>query len=191
MRCSITGLGLAALLCVPSPLPAQQGGRASEAAGAATVAAITASATVQSVDVAQRSVSLRRDSGEVVELRVGDEVRNLDQVEPGDRVTVTYAVGLVVALSPPGAPPVRVEDVEVARAAPGQRPGGVARRMVAVTATVVAVDAQARRVTLAGPRQTVTLAVADDIDLARVEVGDSVGAVYEESLAIRVEPAAE
>ena len=187
MRQSIAGLVLTSLWAASPCLLAQE----SERPASAVAATITATATVESIDAASRRVSLRRENGEIIELEVSDEVRNLEQVEKGDRVTVAYAVGLVVALSPPGAPPARVEDVEVVRSAPGAKPGGLIRQRVAVTAKVVAIDAEARRVTLEGPRQTVTLAVADDIDLAQIAVGDQVGAVYEESIAVLVEPAPE
>ena len=53
----------------------------------------------------------------------------------------------------------------------------------------MAVDPQARTVTLKGALRTVTLPVADDIDIAKVKVGDQVDAVYQESLAISVQPA--
>jgi hypothetical protein len=44
-------------------------------------------------------------------------------------------------------------------------------------------------VTLKGPKRTVDLPVAKDVDLAKVKVGDQVGAVYQESFALTVEPA--
>ena len=59
----------------------------------------------------------------------------------------------------------------------------------AVTATIVGIDSKARTVTLKGPRQTVELAVADDIDLSKAKVGDQVGAVYQEAFGLLVEPA--
>ena len=58
-----------------------------------------------------------------------------------------------------------------------------------MTATVVAIDASTHTVTLKGPRQTVALPVAKDIDLTKVKVGEQIGAVYQESFALTVEPA--
>ena len=46
-----------------------------------------------------------------------------------------------------------------------------------------------RTVTLKGPKHTVDLPVSKDIDLAKVKVGDQVGAIYQESFALTVEPA--
>ncbi|MFO1432188.1 MAG: hypothetical protein U1F76_18925 [Candidatus Competibacteraceae bacterium] len=44
-------------------------------------------------------------------------------------------------------------------------------------------------VTLRGPRRTVTLDVAKDVNLDQVKVGARVHAVYQEALAISVRPA--
>lgn len=43
-------------------------------------------------------------------------------------------------------------------------------------------------VTFEGAEHTVTLAVDEDIDLSNIRVGDRVDALYQESLAISVEP---
>jgi Cu/Ag efflux protein CusF len=97
-----------------------------------------------------------------------------------------------MALSPPGSGvAARADEIEVARAELGARPGGVVRKTTAATGTVTEIDSEARTVTLRGPLQTVTLPVADDIDLSEVEVGDQVDAIYQETLAVRVEPVRE
>jgi hypothetical protein len=153
------------------------------------VASASAVATVEAIDLKTREVKLRKEDGELVTLVVSEEARNLSQVAKGDVVTVMYEVGLVVGLGPPGKEPIRVEDTQAARTPAGAKPGGAIQRTVAVTATVVAIDAANHTVTLKGPRQTVALPVAHDIDLTKVKVGDQVGAVYQESFALTVEPA--
>jgi hypothetical protein len=61
------------------------------AAQPATIAeAIEATAIVESVGQTQRSVLLRGPNGALLILEVGPEVRNLAQVNPGDRVVVHY-----------------------------------------------------------------------------------------------------
>jgi Cu/Ag efflux protein CusF len=157
------------------------------AAGA--VATTTVRATVEAVDLSKREVTLRREDGEIVTLVVSEEARNLPQLQKGDIVTSTYQVGLVVALGPPGKEPVRVDDTQAARTAPGQKPGGAIQQTVAVTATVVGIDTKARTLMLKGPKRTVELPVEKDVDLSKVKVGDQVGAVYQESFALTVEPA--
>jgi Cu/Ag efflux protein CusF len=167
--------------------PASGDNRPAVAAGASE----TVMATVEAVNQETREVTLRKEDGEVVTIHVGDAARNLAQVEPGDRVTATYAVGLVLALGPPGSEPMRIEDTQTARTPLGAKPGGAIERTIAVTATIVGVNTATRTVTLKGPRQTVSLPVADDVDLSHFQVGDQVGAVYRESYGLLVEPAQE
>ncbi len=173
---------LPALAQQPAATAQSQQGIAVGAGASATVIA-----TVQAIDIATRQVTLREETGEVTTITVGEEARNLAQVKVGDRVTATYDVGLVVALGPPGSEPVRVEDTQAARAPLGAKPGGVVQQTVAVSATVMGVDMKTRTVTLRGPRRTIDLPVADDIDLTKVKVGDQVGAVYRESFGVLVE----
>jgi len=147
-------------------------------------------ATVEAVDMASREVTLRLADGKLMSFIAGDEVRNLAQVEVGDQVIVEYSIGMIMALNPSGsAIRSRVDRVETGRAEPGQKPAGIVRKTVEVTATIVAVDQQARTVTLKGPLRTVTLPVAEDINITKLKVGDQVDAVYQESLAISVQPA--
>jgi len=185
-------VSLALALCAASPVFAQQpapapapSAQSPKVAGAAS--SVTVTATVEAIDQKTREVTLRKENGELVTIVVGEEARNLAQVHKGDRVTATYGVGLVVALGPPGKEPVRVEDTQASRTPLGAKPGGMIEQTIAVTATVTAVDAAKRTVTLKGPRQTVSLEVAPDIDLSKVKVGDQVGALYKEALGLIVE----
>jgi len=147
-------------------------------------------ATVEAVDMTSREVSLRLADGKLMTFIAGEEVRNLAQVAVGDRVIVKYSVGMIMALSPSDSKVRSREDrVEVGRAEPGQKPAGIVRKTVEATASIMAVDQKARTVTLQGALRTVTLPVADDIDITKLKVGDMVDAVYQESLAISVEPA--
>jgi len=189
---TIAYLALASVSLAAAPVFAQQPASSAPARdhpAAGAVASATVRATVESIDQKTREVTLRRDDGELVTLVVSEEARNLAQVAKGDIVTASYQVGLVVALGPPGKEPVRVDDTQAARTAAGQKPGGAIQQTVAVTATVVGIDMATHTVTLKGPKRTVDLPVAKDVDLTKVKVGDQVGAVYQESFALTVEPA--
>jgi Cu/Ag efflux protein CusF len=167
-----------------TPAPAQAAAPRAAAAGGS----VTAVATVDAINQETREVTLRKQNGETVSMVVGPEARNLAQVKKGDRVTVKYEVGMLVGIGEPGQP-VRVEDTQVSRAPAGARPGGSVRQTTAVTATVLEIDTAARTVLLQGPRQTVEVGVAPDIDLSKVKVGERVGVLYSESFALTVEPA--
>ena len=192
MSRSILGASLVLAIFGATPLLAQQPTQPPASSGGVAVgtsASARATATVEAIDQKTREVTLRKEDGELVTLVVSEEARNLPQVVKGDRVTVVYKVGLVVALGPPGKEPVRVEDTKAARAPLGEKPGGVIQETIAVTATVVGIDPTTRVVTLKGPRQTLALPVASDIDLSKIKLGDQVGAVYQQSLALNVEAA--
>ena len=192
---TIAYLALAIVSLAAAPVLAQQSTKPStppaahDRPAAGAVASATVQATVEAIDLKTREVTLRRDDGELVTLVVGEEARNLPQLAKGDVVTATYQVGLVVALGPPGKEPVRVDDTQAARTAAGQKPGGAIQQTVAVTATVVGIDMATHTVTLKGPKRTVSLPVSKDVDLGKLKVGDQVGAVYQESFALTVEPA--
>jgi Cu/Ag efflux protein CusF len=151
----------------------------------------TVVATVTEVDAPKRHVTLKGPQGNLFPLRVGPDVRNLEQVKVGDRVSVRYEEALSLTLKKDGKELRSArETTGGARAAAGERPGGVVADQVEVTADVVAVNPKRQTVTLRGPEQTVDLWVQDPNQLKLVKVGDQVQAVYTQALALSVEPAA-
>jgi len=151
---------------------------------------VTMVAVVEAIDLATRQVTLRGPQGNTQTITVGEEARNLPQLKVGDRVVVDFYQGLAMALTPSRTGVrKRVETTTEQRAALGQKPGGMVVQTVEVDATVQAVDLKARTVTLRGPKRTLTLDVAKDVNLNQVKVGDQVHAVYQEALAISVRPA--
>ena len=184
-----TGISLTtvAFLAVATPLAAQQGAGNAGGQAAGILASETVTATVTAIDMETREVTLRKADGEIVVLVAGPDARNLGQVEVGDMVRAQYQVGLVVGIGPPGVES-RLDETEVVRTPQGARPGGVVRATTAVTATITAIDAEQRIVTLQGPERIIELPVSEAVDLGSVKVGDRVGAIFEESLAILVEP---
>src|SRR4051812_39408582 len=71
--------------------------------GKATVAqAHTIVATVEAIDAAQRHITLKGPKGKVVPLTLGPDVRNLEQVKAGDRVSVRYLEALTLTLMKKG-----------------------------------------------------------------------------------------
>lgn len=86
---------------------------------------LTATATVESVDMATREVALRTPEGELLNITAGPEVRNLAQVEPGDQVEFDYFESVVVSMAD-SADPVASAAVVAGRAPEGDRPGAMA-----------------------------------------------------------------
>jgi Cu/Ag efflux protein CusF len=189
MKTTGISLAIAALLAVATPLAAQEGAASAARPAAGVMASETVTAAVTAIDMATREVTLRKADGEIGVLVVGPDARNLGQVKVGDLVRAQYQVGLVVALGPPGVE-ARIEETEIVRTPEGSRPGGVVRTTTSVTATSTAVDVEQRIVTLQGPERTIRLPVSAAVNLGNAKVGDRVGAIFEESLAILVEPVA-
>ena len=164
---------------------------AASSPGKATVARrVTVTASVEAIDVANRHVTLKGPRGNVFELAVDPEVRNLDQIKVGDLVVVHYVEALSLTLKKNGKElRAATESSDAARAPAGQQPGAAAVRQVEVTADVIAVHAKTQTVTLKGPKQTVDLKIPDKGQFKLVKVGDQIQAVYAEALAVGVEPA--
>src|SRR6478672_2119662 len=67
---------------------------------------VTLRGRVEAVDVGQRTVRVRGDSGNVVTLDVPQSATRLNEVKVGDIVTVTYSDRVSVRPKPAGEPPV-------------------------------------------------------------------------------------
>jgi hypothetical protein len=152
---------------------------------------IVATMTVEKVDVAKRLVTLRGPDGAVETLRVGDEVRNLGQVHRGDHVIVTYYQAVAYQVLPPGSAMPSLEGVEGAgRAKPGEKPAGVAARIIKMVAKVAKLDRANRTAVLTGPRgKSVTVDVRNPAVFDKVKVGDTVEIEFREAVAIDVHAA--
>jgi hypothetical protein len=152
---------------------------------------VSAVGEIVAVDAANRIVSIKGPKGNISDMLVDERVRNLDKVKVGDRVKLTYRVGVALALLK-GGDGIRekVESEGAARAAEGAKPGGVLVKSTTVVANVEAVNQKRKIVTLKGPEgKVVDVQVKDPQVLKDVKVGDQVAAKITESVAVRVTPA--
>ena len=197
---SKTLLALALAAAFPLASLAQQGASPAKISGgvatapgqAGALAVVTASATVEAVDPATRTVKLKLANGDTREVVASEEVRNFAQIKKGDTLTIQYAEALTLELKKDGKAVVARNDSEtLKRAAPGQKPGGVAKRETKITAEVVEVDAAKKSVSLKGPKgNVVALDVQDPEQLKLIKKGDKVEAIYVQALAVKMEAAA-
>ena len=187
----------AALLATTVQAPfAQQpgmagGGTAATAPGQGTIAGTAQLiATVEAIDAAVRTLTLKGSQGSVQTLRVSDQIRTLRQVKVGDRVVVTYAQALALQLKKVDAGiRERAGREGGPEGAPGEGPATVVGREIAVVADVVAVNYIKQTLTLRGPSQTVRLVVPDAVQLKAITTGDRVHAVYAEAFAVALRAA--
>ena len=185
-------IGAAALPAMAQQKPGADAGvvKMSEPGKVAVAATVTATATVEAIDKAQRLVTLKRPNGESTTVTAGPEVRNFDQIKVGDLVTVKYIEALSMTLKKDGKElRSMTESTDGARAKAGERPGGIVGRQVEVTADVIGVDAKTQTIKLRGPKQVVDLKVADPAQFKLIKVGDQIQAVFTEAVALVVEPA--
>ena len=148
-------------------------------------------ATITAIDTATRKVTLKTKAGKVVDMNIGEEARNFDQLRVGDTVTVEYNEALTLSLKK-GTGQTSMEEKPIEqRAEAGAKPGGVVGREVTVVAQVVAVNKEAQTVSLKGPKgHVVDLKVEDPDQMKSIKKGDRVQAVYTEAVAVSVTPGA-
>jgi hypothetical protein len=151
----------------------------------------TITATVESVDLDKREVTLKGPLGNTVTVKADKSVKRLDEIKAGDTVRATYYQSVVAALREPTAEekanPLVVEE-GAARTPETEAPGaGVALRVKAV-ATIESIDRSAQTITVKGPRgKTVTAKVQNPENLEKMEVGKTIVIAYTEALALTLE----
>ena len=151
---------------------------------------VKVTATVEAIDLTNRVVTLKGPKGNVFDLKVGEQAKNLPQVKVGDQVVAQYYESIVVQLAKPGAPGGTTASQAAESAKAGQMPGGAVASRVTVTATIVDISPKKTYVTLKGPDgKTMDVKVKDPKNLEGVKAGDQLEITYIEALAISVEKA--
>ena len=97
---------------------------------------VTVKATVEAIDLNTRVVTLKGPKGNVFDLKVGEEAKNLPQVKVGDVVVAKDYESIAVEVKKPGEPGGVAASGAVATAKPGEKPAGVVAKQVTVTTTV-------------------------------------------------------
>ena len=109
---------------------------------------IQKTATVESINLPSRLVTLRGEDGGGFTVVVDPAARNLEQVEVGDKVVVSYYQGLAAEVKKPGEGVKGVEtEVTGARSPEGSKPAGGAGVTVRTTVTIESVDTSFNTVT--------------------------------------------
>jgi len=165
---------------------------------------VSITATVKSVDPKTRLIKLEGPDGKKLKVTAGSEVRNLDQLNAGDQITISYKDAKLLSLHK-GTSVQRQGEVAMGafQAETGTTPAGGVMRTVDLIASIEGLDAANRVVTLKGLQRstgpgrpmldiedadaTITLTVPDTISLADIQVGDKVRATYRQRVAVSVE----
>ena len=148
-------------------------------------------ATVAAIDVPARLVTLGGPEGNLFTVKAGEEVRNLPQVEVGDRVMVRYHEAIAAEMAEPGQE--GSASVTAMRAPLGARPAAELAQQVTAMVKITDLDLATHTVSFAdadGLAQTITVQDPGMQDFVEtLKVGDEVAVTYTEALAISVEPA--
>ncbi len=146
------------------------------------------SATVTTIDQAQRTATLRGSDGKKFVVQVGPAAVNFDQIRVGDVVNATVTQKIVAHLDQANTAAGDGAVAVVALAEKGDQPGGVVAETIQVTARIIAIDSSKRTATLRfEDGSTQTLPIRDDVDLSRLKVGQQAVFRVTEMIAISVE----
>jgi hypothetical protein len=144
-------------------------------------------AIVEAVDKQTRELKLLDAQGNRFTVIADDAVRNFDQIEPRDRIIVEYLESVAVVIAPAGSEP-PVGDADLLTVAPaGDKPGMSDVETRLVMATVHAINAADRLVTLETEDGNLrSIKVSEDAPLESVDVGDQVRVRITTAIAVAV-----
>jgi hypothetical protein len=146
-------------------------------------------AAVLSVDKQDRSIVVKAPDGNAIKIELTEDVKNFDQIHPGDKLVLELYTALAMQLAKPGEEFTDTASNVVAIAQPGQKPKLVTVDIVEVLAKITGINKDAREVTVTGPLgNSVTLQVPEKIKkFDELKVGDEVNARYVEAFAASVQ----
>ena len=157
--------------------------------GQVAEARLTSTFEVMAIDAKKRLITLREEGEEPEHYSVDKDVRNLDQVKVGDRVTVDQYVATAIKVLPKG----ELGDKEVAaieRSKPGDRPGGIAVRTRTRVERVSSIfPNELEFLTRNEKGKLTTWKVKDAKDLEKLKSGDRLQLTSVSTLAVSVTPA--
>jgi Cu/Ag efflux protein CusF len=149
---------------------------------------VSATATVQAIDKANRLVTLRDEKGVEDTMVVGPAMKRFDELKVGDKVKVTYYESLVMQVRKPGDTPKDAVDAKATRGT-GTSPSATLSRQLTTSVEVLAIDQKLPSITVkTAEGRTVTRKVEDRKNIEGVKVGDKIDITYTQAAIVAVEP---
>ena len=148
----------------------------------------TETATVESIEAASRTVTLKKPDGTFVTVVAGPDIKRFAEIKVGDKVSARYYENVVVRLKRAGEPDV---DTATKATTPAEAvlPGGTKAKQRTITAVIAAIDMNTPSITFTGPNNwKYTSTVQDKANLAKVKVGDKVDITWTEAVLVSLEP---
>ncbi len=173
-----TILGIAALLALGSLAQAQVKKSNS----------VSATATIEAIDKANRLVTIKDEKGAEDTVYVGPEVKRFDEVKVGDKIRLTYTESIVMQVRKPGDPAPTSGDKTQAVRGTGA-PSATISREQTTTVEVLAIDQKLPSITVkTADGRTVTRKVEERKNLEGVKVGDKIDITYTQAVVLALEP---
>jgi hypothetical protein len=174
-------LALSLTACASEPPPPQSAERQM---------LITRTATVVDIDRVSRQVLLRGQEGNMLSVTAGPEVRNLDQLEPGDVVRFDFYESVSVSMADPSDTSPPEGTVVAGRAPEGARPGAAAGASVRMVVEFISYDPMTTIATFRTPDGMVqTAKVSPELQgfAAGLQSGDRVDLTMTQAVAVSIE----
>ncbi len=148
----------------------------------------TTTATVEAIEKASRSVTLRNEKGELHTVNVASDIKAFDDLKIGDTVNATYYENIVLRVKQPGEPDVDTTSAGANKA--DGKPAGTAAVQRTITATIDNIDPAVPSISFKGPNGwNYSSKVHDKKALQQVKVGDRVDITWTTAMLVSVSPA--
>src|SRR6185503_7813369 len=181
-KTSLVSVSIAAVL-IAAPLYAADAKPKTESAS------VTVHATIEAIDHAARTVTLKGKDGNYETLSAGPEIKRFDELKVGDKVTFKYTESVAVRIRKPGDPVTASSNGEpaVVRGAT-EKPSGTMTQQITASLVVKAVDPANKSITFMGQDgHSVSVRVEDKGLVKDVHPGDKIEVTYTTALLIAVE----
>ncbi len=144
--------------------------------------------TVKEINYKYRTVVLKGPKGDLVEMEVGDEARNFDQVKVGDLVTIENSESVAIEVRKPKGELVAEATRSVTRAKPGERPGGTVKTTGTMIVRVEEINYKTREAALKlADGSIMNMTVGPQVKrLEEVRKGDEIVVEYTTTVTISV-----
>jgi hypothetical protein len=154
-------------------------------------ALVTATATVQALNLQKRELTLQNPLGDVFTVTVDKAVKRLDEIHRGDKVTTKYYISVAAELRDPTEEekknPIMVTE-GTTKAPKEASPAAASLKVTKVVATVEGIERPTRMLTLKGPNGNYHSVRARDVKrLEQLHLGDTIVVTFTEAYAIAVE----
>jgi Cu/Ag efflux protein CusF len=177
----------AVLLLAFGPIHSTQAQSGQTDQGIDTVEVVKVTATVEKIDLKNRKVTLLLDDGKKKTYKVDNRVQNLAQVKVGDHLAISFTEEILIVVGKSNESPGAAAGEQVS-VAPNGKPGVMMVDTSAMSAQILAVDAQNHRITLLDPDgKKRTIKVSKKVNnLNDLKVGDTVDMLMTDSTVIEI-----